>query len=82
MTELIDKLISIPTPFNMVVIIALVGCGVGLLGSIATQIRRYGCHRQDIEFKRELVDRGLDAEEIERIVQARPPEPKDEDNES
>jgi hypothetical protein len=47
----------------------------GVLGGIATQIRKYGCHRQDVDFKRELVDRGLSADEIERIIQARPGEP-------
>jgi hypothetical protein len=71
---MIDQIFSLPTPVNMVVLIVLIGCGVGLLGTIATQIRRYGCHRQDIEFKRELVDRGLSAEEIERIVAAQAPE--------
>ena len=59
-------------PFNMIVLIMLFGCAAGVLGTIATQIRKYGCHRQDIDFKRELVDRGLPAEEIERIVAAQP----------
>ncbi|MEX2092100.1 MAG: hypothetical protein WD971_05455 [Pirellulales bacterium] len=58
----------------MIVLIVLFGSVAGVLTGIATQIRKYGCHRQDIDFKRELVDRGLAAEEIERIVQARPEE--------
>jgi len=57
------------------VLIVLFGCAAGVLTAIATQIRKYGTHRQDIEFKRELVDRGLGADEIERIVQARSRQP-------
>ena len=74
MLELFQAIVSIDTPFNMVVFIVLIGSVAGVLTGIATQIRKYGCHRQDIDFKRELVDRGLAADEIERIIQARPEE--------
>jgi len=77
MTDLIQKIISIPPPFNIIVLCVLIGCVVGLLSTLAIQIRRYGCHRLDIEFKRELVERGLSGEEIERIIVARTPEPAD-----
>ena len=53
----------------------LFGSVAGVLTGIATQIRKYGNHRQDIDFKRELVDRGLSADEIERIVEARSRQP-------
>ena len=71
MLEVLQKIVSIEAPFNMIVLIVLIGCGAGVISSIAKEIRKYGCHRHDIEFKRELVDRGMSAEEIERIVQAR-----------
>jgi hypothetical protein len=74
MGEMLQEVISIPAPFNMIVLIVLICSVAGLLSTIAIQIRRYGCHRQDIEFKRELVDRGLSADEIERIVKAQPTE--------
>ncbi len=73
--ELFKGILSIQTPFNMVVLIVLFGCVAGVLTGIATQIRKYGCHRQDIDFKRELVDRGLSADEIERIIKVRAVEP-------
>jgi hypothetical protein len=68
--EFFKAIISIQTPFNMVVLIVLFGSITGALCGVAKEIRKYGCHRQDIDFKRELVDRGLSAEEIERIVAA------------
>jgi len=71
MIELFKSIIDIQTPFNMIVLVTLFGCAAGVLGAIAKEIRKYGCHRQDIAFKQELVDRGLGAEEIERIVGAR-----------
>ena len=64
-------IISIPVPFNMIVLIVLFGCMVGAITAIAQEIRKYLCHRQDIDFKRELVERGLSGEEIERIVAIR-----------
>jgi len=69
--ELFKGILNIQAPFNMIVLIVLFGSMAGVLGGIATQIRKYGCHRQDIDFKRELVDRGLAAGEIERIVKVR-----------
>jgi hypothetical protein len=69
--ELFKGILSIPTPFNMVVLIVLFGSVAGVLTGIATQIRKYGTYRQDVDFKRELVDRGLGADEIERIVSVR-----------
>lgn len=74
---MLQEILNIPTPFNMVVLVVLIGSVVGLLSTIAIQIRRYSCHRQEIELKRELVDRGLSADEIERIIVARPPEQSD-----
>ena len=71
MNSLLQSILSIPTPFNMVVMVVLITCVAGVVSAIAKEIRRYGCHREDIQFKRELVDRGLSAEEIERIVATR-----------
>ena len=41
-----------------------------LIGHIVEEMRKYACHCKDVELKRDLVDRGLSAEEIERIVAA------------
>jgi hypothetical protein len=74
MVDLFKAIIGIGVPFNMIVLIMLFGAVAGVLTGFATQIRKYTCHRQEIDFKRELVDRGLAADEIERIVNARIPE--------
>lgn len=72
MGEFFRSIFSIDEPFNMIVAVVLIVFTAWLLGSIVEQIRKYGCHRKDVELKRELVDRGLSAEEIERIIKAQP----------
>jgi len=76
MSEVLRSIVDIPSPFNMVVFIMLIGSLAGVIGTIATQVRKYASHRADIQLKRELVERGLTAEEIERIVGAKSPDSK------
>lgn len=71
--DIFKGILDIPVPFNMIVLIVLFGCIAGTIGAIAKEIRKYACHSQDIAFKRELVERGLVGDEIERIVAAKPP---------
>ena len=52
----------------MVVLIVLIGCGAGVVTSIAQEIRKYFCHHESLELKRELADRGMSADEVERIM--------------
>jgi hypothetical protein len=70
MTDIFEPILKLGAPFSMVVMIVLISCAAGAIKIVATEIRKFGCHRQDIDFKRELVDRGLSAEEIERILAA------------
>jgi hypothetical protein len=63
MTNLFDTLLG-----NWIVLIVLICVGSGVITSIVKQIRKYGCHRQEVELKRDLVERGLSVDEIERIV--------------
>jgi hypothetical protein len=56
---------------NWIVAIVVVTVGAGVVTSIAKQVRKYGCYRQDVELKRDLVERGLAVDEIERIVAAK-----------
>ena len=65
-------------PFGFVVLIVFIGCAAGVLTTIAKQIRKYTCHRQELEFKRELLDRGLSVAEIERLVRLHAPATADE----
>lgn len=59
------------TPFNMVVILVMIFSAVSVLTTLITQLRKYACHRQELDFKQELLDRGLSADEIEQIIQAK-----------
>jgi hypothetical protein len=72
MSNAFQTLVNIPPPFNMIVVIVLIVFTTWLFGAIAGEIRKYACHRKDVELKQELVARGLSAEEIERIVAAKP----------
>ena len=55
----------------MIVLVVLIGSVFGVIGTIATQIRIYATHRADVHFKRELVERGLSVDEIERVIGAK-----------
>jgi hypothetical protein len=68
MTQLFDLIGELPTPFNMVAIICLISAVATVIGSFFKQLRKYVCHRQELEFKREMVDRGMSAEEIESVI--------------
>ena len=72
MSHIFEQIIAMPSPFNMIVLVVVVSCGVGLVTSLAKQLRKYACHKQELDFKRELLDRGMSTEEIERVVRARP----------
>ena len=72
MSEFFRDIMSMQSPFNMIVLIVLFGCVAGVLSTIVKQIRKYACHRHEMELKRELVERGLSAEEIQRIVLDKP----------
>lgn len=70
MIDLIQLIQGLPTPFNMVATICLIFAVSSLIASIVKQIRKFICHRQELEFKREMLDRGMSAEEIESVVRA------------
>ena len=78
MSYVIDRVFGLPLPFNMVVVIVAIVMISGIITSVSKQIRKYVCLRQELEFKREMVDRGMTADEIERIVNARSPSRLDE----
>lgn len=42
----------------------------GVLSTFAKEMRKYLCHRGEIELKREMVDRGMGSQEIEQVVRA------------
>ena len=71
MSSLLDSIVGLPTPFNMVVLIVLIGSVAGVIGTIAKEVRKYFCHREEMEFKREMLDRGIDPQEIDRVMRAK-----------
>ena len=71
MIELFQSIVSIQAPFNMFVLVCLILSVAGVISSFFKQVRRYTCHRQELDFKRELVERGLSIDEIERILAAK-----------
>lgn len=70
MYALLQSIISIPVPFNMIVLIMLLLSTAGVLGSLFKQVRKFACHRAELAFKRDLLDRGMTADEVEQIVRA------------
>ena len=71
MIELLQNIVSIRAPFNVFVLIFLFLSVAGVISSLFKQVRKYTCSRQELEFKRELVERGLNVDEIERIMAAK-----------
>lgn len=76
MSSFVQLMQNVPPPFNMVVYIMLIICGGSVITAIFKQIRKYACHRQELDFKRELLDRGMEIDEIERVVRARGDRPE------
>ncbi|MCH7751720.1 MAG: hypothetical protein IH898_06140 [Planctomycetes bacterium] len=74
MSQLFQLIQGLHTPFNMVATICLIFAVTSVIASVVKQIRKYVCHRQEIEFKREMLDRGMSAEEIEQVIEATPKE--------
>lgn len=70
MMYLIESIVNMQEPFNMVVLIVLIVSMAGVMTAIATEIRKFFCHREEMELKREMLDRGMDAQEIEQVLQA------------
>jgi len=70
MTRFMEFISSIPVPFNMIVLVVLITAVAGTITSIAKFVRQYHCHREEIELKREMLDRGMSAQEIEQVIRA------------
>ncbi|HEX3601330.1 MAG TPA: hypothetical protein VHU84_14355 [Lacipirellulaceae bacterium] len=73
MADLVKSIVEIGAPFNMLVLMVLIGSTCGVVGTIVVQVRIFASHRADAQLKRELVERGLSVDEIERIIRAKSP---------
>jgi TRAP-type C4-dicarboxylate transport system permease small subunit len=76
MSGLLQSIVALPVPFNMVVLVVLIGCVAGVITSLAKEIRKFFCHRNEMELKREMLERGLDATEIDQVMRATSPPSK------
>ncbi len=75
--ELFQAIMNMGEPWHMIVLVVLITCTTGVFTSLFKQIRKYGCYRRDVDLKRDLVERGLSVDEIERIVAAKGSASKD-----
>lgn len=71
MSTLLDAIMELPVPFNMVVLIVLIGCVAGVIGTIAKETRKYFCHQNELELKREMINRGMEPQEIDQVLRAK-----------
>jgi hypothetical protein len=61
---------------NPFVIIVLAAFVFFLLLAMVTEARKYATRRHELEIKRDMVERGLSVEEIERVIAAKTPKDK------
>lgn len=71
MIQLLHSITAIPPPFNMIVWIVLICSVAGVITGLAKQTRKFFCHREELELKREMFEAGMSADEIERVIRAR-----------
>ncbi|MEM9353666.1 MAG: hypothetical protein AAGA92_11690 [Planctomycetota bacterium] len=70
MSEFVESLNSMPMPFSFVIWLVLIILGGGAFSTVCKEVRRVVCRRFDVNLKRDLIDRGLEPEEVERLVAA------------
>lgn len=70
MSWFVDSIFRLETPFNWLALMGLAGISFGAVTAVVTQIRKFADHALDVRFKRDLVERGLSVEEIERVLAA------------
>jgi cell division protein FtsL len=71
MHDLIELFRGLGPPWNMIVLVMLISCAASVVKVIAKQSRTYASHRAEMNLKRDLVERGLSVDEIERVIAAR-----------
>ena len=71
MSTFLQSILHLEIPFNWLSLMGLSLFAFGTVAAIVTQIRKFAVHVIDTRFKRDLVERGLSVEEIERVVAAR-----------
>jgi hypothetical protein len=71
MHDLVQSLSNSNSPFAMIIVLGTLGILAGVVTTIVKEARKFACHRADAILKRDLVERGLSVDEIERILAAK-----------
>lgn len=58
---------------NVFVLIPLAFFACVVLGIAITEFRKYATRRHELEIKRDMVERGLTVDDIERVIAAKTP---------
>lgn len=68
----LNSLLNVDSPAKFFVVIALIVCVAVVFITIVVQLGTLSTHNAELQFKRDLVERGLSVDEIERVVSAKP----------
>lgn len=71
MQEFVSLIQKMPPPFDMFTLIAIAFAGASVLVTVVKEIRKVVCHQQELSFKRQMLEQGYEAAEIERVMAAR-----------
>lgn len=71
MYDVIKTALEVPAPFNMIIVCTALVAAPAAVTGIAVELRKFATHRLDLNAKREMVDQGMTADEIERVLRAR-----------
>lgn len=71
MSQFIELIRDMGVPFSTGVVIVLIIGLTSVAGALVAVVGSIARHRQDIQFKRELLDRGMTVDEIERLIESR-----------
>ncbi|MEM9352631.1 MAG: hypothetical protein AAGA92_06440 [Planctomycetota bacterium] len=70
LSEMLKAALAVPIPFNMIIVCTMfLASGAAVVG-VAMQVRKIATHRMDLDIKRRMVEEGMTAEEIERVLRA------------
>ena len=77
MFDLVKDLIGVDTPYSVPIASMLFLAVAAALVLLAREVRKGVAHRMDLDAKREMVSRGMSAEEIARVLRAGKASPDD-----
>lgn len=66
MDEVTAVFTYLPPPFNMIVLVVLITSVAGVITAVCREARKYADRRSEHQFKLEMLQNGLTAEEAER----------------